>query len=198
MTTGKIRSLMLCAGMAALLTSCTNSPPQSAVPDITLAQVQPINLNVSRIEIVDKYVPPMKAPNYDHMFRQPPLTVTHALINKQLVAAGPEKTLRVIIDDASVIRTDLTPPDGFFSSLTPHPSERYHARVALRFEMVNADAPDVVLAHAEVSSDREKTIYDDASPADRDAAFLDLDEGLVSDLSGGLSSVVKRTFGSVN
>ncbi|MDE1152603.1 MAG: hypothetical protein PW788_08710 [Micavibrio sp.] len=198
MTTGKIRSLIMCVGAAALLTACTDGPPQSGVPDITLAQVQPINLNVSRIEVVDKYVPPMKSPNYDHMFRQPPLTVTHSLINKQLVAGGPEKVLRVIVDDASVIRTDLSAPDGFFSSLTPHPSERYHARVAIRFEMVNADAPDVVLAHAEVSSDREKTIYDDASPADRDAAFLDLDEGLVSDLSSGFSTVVKRTFGTVN
>ncbi len=181
--------------ICALLSGCQDAPPQSATPQLTLAQVKPIRLNVGKIDVINKYVPPMREPNVDHLFQQTPQQVVEALIDKQLVASGNDQTLRAIIVDASVVKQTMTGDSGIGGLFSPAPSEKYHARVAVRFELVNNDAPDVVLAHAEVSTEREKTLFEDASLADRDAAFFALDEAIVNDLSNGFNTTVRNSFG---
>ena len=191
----RMKTGIIAVAICALLSGCQDAPPQSATPQLTLAQIQPINLNVGKIDISSKYVPPMRDPNVDHLFQQTPEQVTEALIQKQLVAAGNDQTLRAIITDASVVKQTMTKDSGITGLFAPQPAEKYHARVAVRFELVNNDAPDVVLAHAEVSTEREKTLYEDASIADRDAAFLALDEAIVNDLSNGFNTTVRNSFG---
>ena len=127
--------------------------------------------------------------------KQPPESAVQELLKKQLVAAGPSGLLRIIIDDASVTGEKLKVTEGMTGMFTNEPAERYHARIALRFESASDDAPDITRAHAEVSADRTKTVMKDASPAERDTAFYRLDEELMDDVSHGLQTVVKSTFG---
>ncbi len=191
----KMRTGIIAVAVCALLSGCQDAPPQSATPQLTLAQIQPIRLNVGKIDVSSKYVPPMRDPNVDHLFQQTPQQVTEALIDKQLVPSGGDQTLRAIITDASVVKQTFKGDSGITGLIAPQPSEKYHARVAVRFELVNNDAPDVVLAHAEVSTEREKTLYEDASLSDRDAAFFALDEAIVNDLSGQFNTTVRNSFG---
>ncbi len=51
----KLKSIVLCAGFAALLSACTDSPPESQVPGLTFDQYKPLMLNVAKIDIVDKF-----------------------------------------------------------------------------------------------------------------------------------------------
>lgn len=178
-----------------MLSSCQGAPPESQTPVLMFDTLPQINMNVARIDIVDEYRPPMKAPNVDHLFRQPPREVARRVLEKQLVANGSNHTLRVIIEDASVVKKDLPVQDGFTGFFTNEQSEEYAARVSLKFQLVSDDTPDRIVADAFVLSERTQTLLEDSSPAERDMAFFTLDENIMQDLRKGIESSVKRTFG---
>jgi hypothetical protein len=185
--------IIICAAL--FLSACAESPPPPTLPDLTFANVNPIPLNVARIEVTDAYRPPMRSPNIEHLFRVPPADAVKNLLNRALAAAGSEKTLRVEIEDASVIDEKLPVAHGFIGAFSREPSDRYNAKVFLRFELVDPAAPDIVIGHAEVVAHRSHSILNGDSPAERDHAEFELTEALMKDVSDSLNGVVKDTFG---
>jgi hypothetical protein len=178
-----------------LLAACAEGPPVSTTPDLTFANLQPIEVNAASIEVVDDYRPPLLAPNVEHTFRLPPYTAAERLLRHQLVAAGSANTLRAIVEDASVISQEIPQDKGFMSYFTQQATERLKANVLIRFELVDPKAPDIILGHAEVVARREKTLNEGMSPADRDLAAFTLTNDLMDDVNDGLKSIVKGTFG---
>jgi len=179
----------------ALLTSCTEGPPVTTPPDLTFSNLQPIQVNAASVDVIDNYKPPLQDPNIEHTFRLPPYVAAERLLRHQLVAAGSENTLRAIIDDASVIRTELPQDKGFMSYFEQQPTERLQAKMLIRFELVDPKAPDIVIAHAEIVARREKTLTEGMSPAERDQAYFDLTEDTMDEVNDGLKSIVRGTFG---
>lgn len=178
-----------------LLSSCQSAPPDTQTPVLMFDTLPQISMNVARIEIVDGYQPPMRAPNVDHLFKQPPREVARRVLEKQLTANGSNHTLRVIIEDASVVKKDLPVSQGFTGFFTNEQSEEYASRVSLKFQLISDDTPDRVVADAFVLSERTQTLLEDSSPAERDMAFFTLDENIMQDLRKGIEGSVKRTFG---
>ena len=194
----KWNSFLLCAGIAALLAGCTDAPPVVQVPLLSFDQYKPILLNVARIDVIDKFRvadAPSSLKHVELLMKQPPEQALQELVKKQLVAAGPSRVMRVIIEDASVTGEKLPVTEGFAGLFQNEPSERYHATIALRFEIAENDAPDIVIGNARVTADRTQTVMKDASPAQRDMAFFHLDEQLMADVSHGLQTVVRSSFG---
>lgn len=190
----KLRSFALCAVFSLMMSGCTDAPPPRDVPRLTFDQVKPIMVDVAKIEIIDRF----HAGNGQHvelMMKQPPEVAVQDLLKKQLVAGGPHGVMRVYIDDASVVGEKLEVTKGMMGMFTNEPAERYHATVELRFEVAGEDAPDIVTRHANVHADRTKTVMKDASPADRDMAFFQLDDELMQDVSNELQTQVRSTFG---
>ena len=187
----------ICAVVAALflLTGCVESMPDTHPPELTFANYQPVDLDVASIDVRDDYKPPMQDPNIEHTFPTPPYVAAKKLVKQQLIPAGSANALRVIIEDASVIREELPVEHGILDAFTRQPSERLRAKVLLRFELYSPQAPDIVLGHAEVIAKRTKTLLEDTSIADRDHAYFSLTEDLMDDLNDGLRSIVKNTFG---
>lgn len=182
-------------GAALLLAGCTEGPPETQTPVMTFTQMQPVSLNVAQIAVQDKYTPPMKDPYVEHLFKQTPAAAARQLVEKQLSPNGPDRLLRVVIEDASVIKEDLKADDGFMGLFTYEQAERYKGRVALRFELLRNAQSDFVLGHAEVVADRVITLMEDASPAEREMAFFRMNEGMMQDIYKGLNTTVKTTFG---
>lgn len=190
----KMKFMALFAAVV-LLSSCQSAPPDTQTPVLMFDTLPQISMNVARIEIVDGYQPPMKAPNVDHLFRQPPREIARRVLEKQLVANGSNHTLRVIIEDASVVKKELPVSQGFTGFFTNEQSEEYASRVSLKFQLIADDTSDRVVADAFVLSERTQTLLEDASPAERDMAFFTLDENIMQDLRKGIEGSVKRTFG---
>lgn len=185
--------LLLSLGLAA----CTSAPPMTlAQPDLTFEQLSPVSLAVAKIEVYDQYKSPMTGRNVEHEFSTPPAAAARRLIESKLAASGTRQILRVYIDDASVVRDNLPVAKDFWSEFSREPSEKLLARVALRFELVNEEAPDIVVGRASVVSDRTRSLLENTSLADRDRAYLNLTEELMSDLYSGFRSVVRDTFGT--
>ncbi len=182
--------------LALSLSACTSAPPMTlSQPELTFAQMQEIPLAVAKIEIYDEYKAPLGGVNVEHEFATPPAVATRSLIGDKLKAAGDRRVLRVFIDDASVKAEKLAVRGDFAGLFTREPSERFIGRVALRFELVNEDAPDIVIGRANVSSDRTSTLYENASLADRDGVYMALTEALMRDLYEGFSTTVRGNFG---
>lgn len=188
------RNVLLSAAVAVFLSSCQTAPPSTVTPELSFEGLPKVNLNVARIDVVNDYRPPMQAPNVDHLFRQSPALVAGKMIDQQLVANGSYNTLRITIEDASVIKRDLPVTQGIEGAFHNEEAEEYKARVALRFELV-PDNPGEGSGHASVVSERTKTLLEDASPADRDMAYFNMNEQIMRDLKEGFNGVVQRTFG---
>lgn len=186
---------LIFAIFALALGACASAPPTTALPQLTFEQMQPISLNVARVEIIDAYRVPVSQDHVEHLLPVSPAETARKLVEKTLVPAGAGNVLRVIIDDASARVQKLPVRDDFWGNFTREPSEKYHAHVALRFELADERAPDIVLGHASVIADRTKTVLEHVSPADRDRAYFALAEDLAGDIYNGLSTTVRDTFG---
>lgn len=184
---------------AFMLACCTASPPESAVPDLTFAQVLPVPINAGRIEILNDYISPEREPNVEHLFKTTPATAAKNLIQHEVVPAPGglyNHILRAHIVDASVVKRQLPIQKGGVDSLlSRQPDVTYDGRVTLRFEMVDENAPDIVLGHADVTATRSKTLLENASLADHDRAYFDLTEAMMNDLAQTIAGMVGGTFG---
>jgi hypothetical protein len=191
----QVRKILVSIAFALLLSGCADAPPVSKFPDMTFANVQGVSLDVAKIDVIDNYHPPMKTPNMEHLFPTSPAAATKLLVQKELLASGASKILRVMIDDASVVSETLPTTKGFWGALEREPEYRLKAKVFLRFELANEAAPDIIIGHAEVIAKRNKVVLEDMTPAERDRAYFDLTEDLMGDVRDGLATVVKNTFG---
>lgn len=191
----KLAAMALMTAVSVFAIGCTNGIPVFSLPELTFEQVQPVSLNVAKIEIFDDYKSPMAAPNIEYTFKTPPARATRLLVERQLKADGVEKILRVFITDASVVEENLPVTTGFKGMMLQEPSQRYNARVALRFELVDEQAPDIAIGHAQVTATRTKTVMENISLASRDRAHFELTEELMKDVSNGLETIVRDTFG---
>ncbi len=190
-------NMMKACGMAVLLATagCNLSPPADAVPELTFDQVQKVQLAVNKIDIIDNYQSPLKAPYAEQKFKQTPEEAVTLLVQKQLKAAGGANALRVVLEDASVIEENLPQPRDAAAIFAREAPKIYRAKISLRFEMYDEAAPDIVLGNANVTVTRNKSVMGDISLAERDQAFFDLNEALMKDVSSGLQTTVKETFG---
>lgn len=178
------------------VTGCTTAPPATAqIASVSPDKMQPIYLNVAKVEMSDIYKSPMQSPNVEHLFTTMPAAAVQDLVSQKLLAQGDQNILRVIVEDASVVKEDLPVSKDFWGTFKIEPSERYRGQISLRFEMVREQAPDLVIGHATVIAKRTKTVLENASPTDRDRAFVELTEEMMNDVYDGFNTVVKNTFG---
>ncbi|MBI3441197.1 MAG: hypothetical protein HY052_05265 [Proteobacteria bacterium] len=190
------RRALLYLSAIVLLSACTETLPMVPhPPDMTFDHFKKIELDVATIEVQNNYKPPMRDPYIEHLFPTPPYVAAANLVKRQLIATGSENTLRVLIDDASVVAEELPIARGLENLLTKEPAERLKAKVLLHFELVSPWAPDIVLGHAEVTARRTKTLLEGTSVAERERAYFSLTEDLMDDLNDGLRTAVKNTFG---
>lgn len=191
----KIKNAIGVLVLGAALSACAMNPPETEVPQLTFAQVQSVSVNAARIDVVDEYHSPMNRPNVEHLFKTTPAQAVHQLVQKQLIADGGQNILRVVIEDASVVQRDLPVQTGFVGAFSKEAAQQYDAKMALRFELVDQAAPDIVVARARVNAARSTTAENNISPAARDRIFFKLTEDLLNDVSTGISGTVRETLG---
>lgn len=180
---------------ALLLAGCVEGPPAARSPELTFTNMPLVSIDAARIDVIDNYKPPMQEPNVEHTFQPTPYAAAEQLAHSRLVAAGSENVLRVIIDDASVVREKLQVEKNFIHSFLPEPVEKLKAKLFVRFELVSPSAPDIVLGHASIAISRDRDLNNGISPAERDAATFELTEQLMNQFNSGLQTTVKNTFG---
>src|SRR5690242_3095249 len=106
-----MRSIISCL-LIALLAACQPTAVPPPAPELSFTRYQPINLNVGKMEFVEEYKSPMQPPNVDQLMPTSPDQAMHIWVRDRLHGSGGDKTLQIIIKDASVIETALPKPGG--------------------------------------------------------------------------------------
>ena len=189
--------IALWASVLALSACMSTMPADDTAPrPASAATLAPVSLNVSQISVSTSYVSPMAAPNVEHTMDPAPAQVIEDMVRSRLVAAGGDKALRATVTEASVVSEALPVSEGFWGRFTNEPDMRYKANVAVRFEMFDPAAPDIVLGHAEVTANRNRNIMENATLGEKDRALQGLVMDLTDDVAKGLDGVVRQTFGT--
>ena len=173
-----------------ILAACESAPLPLPIPELTYSHLALYQIATARIEIVEEYAPPLRAPNAEHKFPTPPAQAVRQWAKDRLRAVGDEGVLRLIVRDASVIETALKKTGDLRGAFTADQSERYEARLEVVIE-VRSDR-GFREAFASATAERSRTVAEDISLHDREMAFYEMTKALMEDLNTELEKNIEQ------
>jgi len=170
------------------------TPPAAKFPEITFSHLPKISLDVAAIQIVDGTAA-VKAGN--HVETQIPASPRVALTNwarDRLSADGGAGLAKFIIEEASVIETDLAVNSDLKAKFTKEQAQRYDAmvRVTLKLEGV----PYLTQAQASAEAMRSQTVREDANINQRDTVLFEMVDTLMREFDPAMSQSIRRHLGN--
>ena len=172
-----------------LLAGCATEVQKSGFPQISFAHLQPISLNVARIEMKNRYISPATRPNVEHEFPVSPAAVASNWGRDRLRAVGASGVARVIVRRASVIEVPLKRTTGVTGAFTRDQSERYEAVIDMMVEL--RDATGNVRVTAESTAKRSRSVSENISLNDREKIWFEMTESMMADLNTALENQVR-------
>lgn len=159
---------------AAILSSCSYfnppPPPLPPPPELNFTRYQPIYLDVANLDIVEEYKSPLHEPNVEHLLPISPAEGMRSWVKDRLRASGAEKSLQIVIKDASVISSDIPPPPGTTpSAFSDNPNRRYDAKLDVDLRVYGTDAMSE--ANINIVATQSITLSERASVAERKRVF---------------------------
>ena len=172
-----------------LLTGCATEVQKPGFSQISFAHLQPISLNVARIEVENRYVSPATRPNVEHEFPVSPAAVASNWGRDRLRAVGQSGVARVVVRRASVVEVPLKRTTGVTGAFTRDQSERYDAIIDMMVEL--RDAAGNVRVTAESTAKRSRSVSENVSLIEREKIWFEMTETMMSDLNTALENQVR-------
>ena len=184
------RPHFLSAVLVLLLAGCAVPPPSPTLPELTFAHLDPIRLDVGKIEIVDEYVPPLKAPNVEHEFPVAPAEAAQRWGRDRIIAAGTSGVARIVIRNAGVIEVPLEKTAGLTGLITVDQAARYDGTLEMLIEIRSDRGTQEAFVRA--FANRSQSVPEDITLNERQAVFYELTEGLIGDLNAELERNIRQ------
>lgn len=172
-----------------LLAGCATEVQKPGFSQISFAHLQPINLNVARIEMENRYISPATRPNVEHEFPVSPAAVASNWGRDRLRAVGASGVARVIVRRASVVEVPLKRTTGVTGAFTRDQSERYEAVIDMMVEL--RDATGNVRVTVESTAKRSRSVSENISLNDREKIWFEMTESMMADLNTALENQVR-------
>ncbi len=176
--------------LVVFLAACETPVVTQTLPELTYGHLSQFTLDVADIAVAAKYLPPMKAPNVDHLFPTPPGKALRRWAADRLTAGGRRGSARFVIIDARVTETALKVDKSFTGAFTKQQTRRYDATVEVSLEVLDDRGFRKGFANARVM--RSRTLGEDASINDRDRMWFDLIEALMRDFNAELEKNIRQ------
>ncbi len=192
----KAATIRLSAALLGLLAigACAAPPTKQSFADITFSHLPPFMFNVSRVEIVSEFKPSLKPPYVEQTFPIPPERALRRWAQDRIKAAGPQGSIKVIINDASVQDVELEHPKNLQARFTTEQSARYEAVADATIEIYGPRGSREAFANAH--AERTQTVSEDATLNEREKIQYDLTEALMKDFNAqmeqNISTYLKR------
>ena len=185
----RLATLVLPTLLLSALAGCTTtSPPQPSFPELTYGHLDPIRLDVARIEVTSTYTPTLRSPHVEHLMAEPPQQAARRWARDRLQAAAgagrTTATARFVIVTAAVIEVPLETNQGLRGLFTTEQGERYDAELAVRIEIY--DGGGVPAAQVTAKATHSRTVAEDATLNEREAVWFELVDSLMRDLNVAL------------
>ena len=175
------------------LPACQNvKPPMQKLPDISFANLRPINLDVGQLEIVPEYQSPGRSPNVEHLMPVSPEGAAVRWAQDRLKPVGSTGYARVTIKDAKVVVVPLKTDKGVAGLFKTEQEERYDASLDVAVEILDQ-------RHLPIGSDvvarasRSRTVPEGITINERDRVFYEISEALAKDIDQQLDQLI-RTY----
>ena len=168
---------------------CANDAQKPGFPKISFAHLQPISLNVARVEVENRYVPPATRPNVEHEFPVSPAASALNWGRDRLRAGGSSGVARVIVRRASVVEVALQKSTGVKGLFTRDQSERYDAVIDMMVEV--RDQAGKVRVTAESIAKRSESVSENISLSERQKVWFRMTEAMMVDLNTSLENQVR-------
>lgn len=186
---GRIPALAAVFAAAVMFAGCAAEVKRPGFPQISFAHLQPINLNVARVEVENRYVSPATRPNVEHEFPVSPAAAASNWARDRLRAVGRTGTARVIVRRASVIEVPLKRSTGLKGAFTRDQSERYDAIIDMVVEL--RDAQGNVRVTVESTAKRSRSVSENISVNEREKVWFSMTETMMSDLNTALEKQIR-------
>jgi phosphotransferase system IIB component len=159
--------------LSILLLSACEHPLPKAPGELTFSGT-PYRFNVARVDIVEDYAPPRRAPNVEHLSGLPPAEAVKRWAASQIVAAGDVNRLEVDIKDASIVKKDLPKQKrGIEGWFTKEQTEQYDATLDVDIKLYSSHRI-LPVAHAQAVVHQTQTLREDATLVDRKNLYSEL------------------------
>ena len=155
---------------------------------LNFTHLQPIAFYVSNIDIVDEYKSPMHEPNVEHLVPISPVEAMHIWVKDRIRSVGADKTLQIIIKDASIISSPVKTPGGD----TDDRIRRYDARLEVEMRIYGSDAMSE--ANVTVVSTQMITLSDSTSLDARKRIFYRMVYDLMESMNAELEKQIFAHF----
>ena len=152
----------------AWLTACQTTQPV-APPQFSAAAYAPLSINARQLEIIDNWAMPMQDPHIEHLLQPTPAQIVTDWASRVLVPAGGSGELILDISKASVIVTDLPPPEKITSLVKDNQDSR--VRVELSARLMWLQPVGGQQGTGEIRSEASVTLPETARPVDYDVAI---------------------------
>lgn len=187
---------VLVMALALLLVGCGGGPPSRPVyPELTYSHLGPLKFDAGRLEVVNEYHPPMRAPNVEHEMPVRPALAASRWAKDRLQVTGRNKKLilRFTVKNAKVVETELARDPGLQGAFTYHQSDRYDAELEVLLELITEKgARD---SYATAAAHRSITVAENATLNEREQAQYGLVEQLMRELNVELENNIRQYMG---
>jgi hypothetical protein len=173
-----------------LLAGCQTPPPQTSYPDITFSHETPFTLTVSQVQVDNRYQAPMRAPNIEHVVPVPPERALRRWAQDRIKPSGQPGTARFIINQASIVETNLKMTEGIRGVFTKDQSARFDATVEASIEILDERGFRRGFANARVS--RSNTMPENATLNDRDKILFQLVDDIMKDFDQEMERSIRQ------
>jgi len=142
------------------LAGCDTSNLDNSFPELTFKHQSVIQLDVERIQIINEFKMPFKAPNVEHLVPISPGASAERWAADILRPIGQSGIAQFVITNGSVIREDLKIQKGIKGIFSIDQSKRFKATINVRLEIFKDQGKSI----ARASASRSQTLREDASP----------------------------------
>ena len=178
----------LMAGLA-LLGACANQVERPICPELRFSQLPVFELDVARVDYVDRYNAPGAPPYVEHLFPQVPEAMVQNWALHRFQAAGVTRSARVILTDAHVTSEALATTTGIEGWFTIDQEEELDARAAVTIEIFDdlGGREGYIKAEARLS----RTLPENLTLNERDAIAYEMTEQLIMALDAEVEKAVR-------
>lgn len=178
----------LVAGLA-LLGACTSPVERPVYPELRFSQLPVIELDVSRVEYVDRYDAAEAPPYVDHLFPQIPEAMARNWALHRFRGVGVTRSARVVLTDAHVTSEALATTMGIEGWFTTEQEEELDARAAVTIEIFDdlGGREGFVKAEARLT----RTLPEKLTLNERDAIAYEMTEQLIIALDAETEKAIR-------
>ncbi len=189
--------IIFTALVTVLLAGGCQTPAQNQTfADITFAHLQPLNINVAKVEVENVYKAGAEPNHVEDRFPvSPAKALERWVVDRLKPVGGPDSgTLRLVITDAGVVETELAKDTSTKGVFTKQQSHRYDLQAGGRLEIY--DAAGTRSGYSAAKATRSVTTREDISLNEREKIWFGVTEKLMADFNREMENNIRQYLGA--